>query len=70
MKKTRIICLLLATVMCLGVLASCGDGSGNNQGGGDRVGDGWEGVDFEGQTVNFCVSNNKYSECMFPAADR
>ena len=70
MKKTRIICLLLALVLCLGVLASC-DNGGGNQGGGDRGTDGsWDGVDFEGQTVNFCVSVNKYSECLFPAADR
>ena len=67
MRKTRIICLLLALVTCLGALASC-DGRGS-QDGGDRVGDSWDGVDFKGQVVNLSISANKYDECMFPAAD-
>ena len=70
MKKTRIISLLLVLVLCLGVLASCGGGSDVTNDGGDRGDDGsWDGVDFGGQQVNFCISVNKYDECTFPAAD-
>ena len=70
MKKTRIISLLLVLVMCLGVLASCGGGPDVTNDGGDRGEDGsWDGVDFGGQQVNFCISVNKYDECTFPAAD-
>ena len=69
MRKTRIICLLLALVTCLGLFAAC-DSTGNNKGGGERGENGsWDGVNFEGQEVNFCISTNKYNECMFPAAD-
>ena len=69
MKKTRIISLLLALLMLLGLLASC-DSSNSNAGGGERGEDGsWESVDFEGQEVNFCISINKYNACMFPAAN-
>ena len=68
MKTKRIISLLLALVICLGALASC-NSENPNGGGGDRVGDSWDGVDFKGQEVNFCISVNKYDECMFPAAD-
>ena len=70
MKKTRIISLFLVTVMCLGLLASCSGGRGGGNDGGDRVGDGWEGVNFEGQEVIFCVSRHQTPECLFPAADR
>ncbi len=70
MKKTRIISLLLVIVMCLGVLASCDDGKGGGNDGGDRVGEGWEGVNFEQQEVIFCVSRHQTPECLFPAADR
>ena len=69
MRKTRIISLLLALVFCLGSLASC-NGGGAKGDGGDRGDDGsWEGVNFDGQVVNFSISKNKYDECMFPAAD-
>ena len=68
--KARIISLLLVLVMCLGVLASCGGGGDTVTDGGKRDEDGgWESVDFKGQQVNFCISVNKYDECMFPAAD-
>ena len=71
MKKLRLISLLLLTVMCLGLLASCvnlNTNGTNNQGGGDRTDGSWDGVDFEGQKVNFCISVNKYVECSFPEA--
>ena len=70
MKTTRIISLLLALVMCLGVLASCDGGRDGGNDGGDRVGEGWDGVNFEGQEVVFCVSKHQTPECLFPAADR
>ena len=70
MKKLRILALLLVFAVCLGVLASCGGGSDVTNDGGERGADGsWDGVDFGGQTVNFCISVNKYDECNFPAAD-
>ena len=68
MKKTRIISLLLVLVLCLGVLASCGGTSEVQNDGGDRVNGSWDGVDFGGQQVNFCISINQYVECSFPAA--
>ena len=68
MKKTRLISLLLVLVMCLGVLASCSGTDTVTQDGGDRVNGSWDGVDFGGQEVNFCISVNQYVECSFPAA--
>ncbi|MBE6567796.1 MAG: hypothetical protein E7657_03955 [Ruminococcaceae bacterium] len=69
MKKARIVCLLLALVLCLGVLASC-DGGGGGADGGDRGEDGsWASVDFDGQKVRLCVSAHQTPECNFPAAD-
>ena len=69
MKTTRILCLLLSLVLCLGVLASC-NGGGGNTGGGERGEDGsWAGVDFDGQEVRLCVSAHQTPECNFPAAD-
>ena len=71
MKKLRLISLLLVTVMCLGSLVSCLGLTGQNPGGnegGDRTDGSWDGVDFKGQKVNFCISVNKYVECSFPEA--
>lgn len=68
MKKARLLSLLLLLAMLIGVFASCDNAGGKNDGG-DRVGDSWEGVDFEGQEVNFCISVNQYEEATFPAAD-
>ena len=69
MKAKKIISMLLALVICLGALASC-NSENPNEGGGDRGKDGsWDSVDFKGQEVNFCISINKYDECMFPAAN-
>ena len=70
MKKTRIISLLLVAVMCLGLLASCGEGRGGGNSGGGRDGDSWDSVDFEGQEVVYCISKHQTPECLFPAADR
>ena len=78
MKTKRILSLLLALIMCLGVLVSCGGvvnsgdggGGGGNGGGGDRTEDGsWDNVDFEGQEVRLCISAHQSPECNFPAAD-
>ena len=77
----RALALSLAFVLSLGMLASCGGvvnsgnggdgGSGGvDEGGGDRTEDGgWDSVNFDGQTVRFCISVNQYEECTFPAAD-
>ncbi len=70
MKRTRILCLLLSLIMCLGVLASCGGGNNGPTIGGDRVGDSWEGVNFGGTEVKIAYSNNRViDETTFPAAD-
>ena len=78
MKTKRILSMLLALIMCLGVLVSCGGvvnsgdggGGGGNGGGGDRTEDGsWDNVDFEGQEVRLCISAHQSPECNFPAAD-
>ena len=69
MKKTRVIALLLALCMCLGLLAACNDTTQQNGPVGDRVDGSWDGVDFGGQRVRFCISVNQYEECTFPAAD-
>ena len=70
MKFTRILCLLLALVTCLGVLASCGDETGGATDGGDRVNGSWDGVDFGGTEVKMAYSNNRViDETTFPAAD-
>ena len=68
MKKTRLIALFLLFAMLVGVFSSCDGGIGGNDGG-DRIGDSWDGVDFDGQEVKFCISVNKYEEANFPAAD-
>lgn len=69
--KTRLIALFLALFMCLGALASCGNGGDDVvTDGGDRGADGnWDGVDFGGQTVRYCISVNQYEEATFPAGD-
>ena len=67
MHKTRILCLLLLLALALPLLASCDVGSTVTDGG-DREGDSWDGVNFEGQTVVLSVSTNQCSECTFPAA--
>ena len=69
MRKTRIIALFLLLAMSLGLFASCDGDSGVVNDGGDRVGDSWEGVNFKGQEVRFCISVNQYEEATFPAAD-
>ena len=72
MKKLRVFSLLLAVVLLLGILASCNLSTlgGVVDDGGDRTEEGgWDGVDFKGQTVDICISVNKYEECTFPAAD-
>ena len=68
MKKTRILCLLLILSMCFGMLAACEDSVGPGPTP-DRVGDGWDGVNFGGQEVRLCVSAHQTPECNFPAAD-
>ena len=54
-KAIRLLCLLLALVMCTGILAACGGGEDPSTtttkkptGGGD---DKWDGVSFEGETL-------------------
>ena len=70
MKSTRILCLLLSLIMCLGVLASCGGGNNGPAIGGDREGEGWDGVNFGGVEVKIAYSNNQViDETTFPAAD-
>ena len=68
MKTKRIISFLLVLAMCLGLFAACEDSVGPGPTP-DRVGEGWEGVNFGGQEVGLCISTNKYDECNFPAAD-
>ena len=70
MKATKVIALLLALVTCLGLFSACGDDSAVTNDGGDRDKNGsWANVDFKGQQVIFCISENQYEECTFPAAD-
>ena len=69
MKLRKIISVLLILAMCVGILAACNDGSSSDDPTPDRVGDSWEGINFGGQKVGLCISNNKYEECNFPAAD-
>ena len=68
MKKTRLIAFALVLVMLLSMLCACSDEQDGNQDGGDRTGDGWDGVDFGGREVVVALSTNKYDECNFPAA--
>ena len=70
-RMTRILTALLALVLLLGVLASCTliDTNPGGGDGGERVDGSWDGVDFGGQEVRFCISINKYNEVTFPAAD-
>ena len=69
MKKIRLISLLLLFALLLGLFSACDDVPSDYEGGGDRIGEGWEGVDFRGQTVKLCISVNQYNEATFPAAD-
>ena len=70
MKATKILSLLLVLVMAVSLLVACGGTDGIKQDGGKRGDDGsWDSVNFDGQTVNFCISVNKYDECSFPAAN-
>ncbi len=71
MRIQKILSMLLAVIMlfsALSLLASCNAGSVVTDGG-DREGDSWDGVNFEGQTVKMSISTNQCSECTFPAAD-
>ena len=65
----RAIAILLSLTMLLCLLASCNDTTTGEEGGGDRVDGSWDGVNFEGQTVKYCISINQYEEANFPAAD-
>ena len=69
MKKTRILSLLLALVMLVGVLVACDSPKLPESTGDPSIDGSWDSVDFNGQEVNFCISINKYDECMFPAAN-
>lgn len=62
----RTLCLILSLLL-LPSLVSCYQDDVKNDGG-DRVDGSWSGVDFEGQTVALCISENRCSECSFPAA--
>ncbi|MCQ2385190.1 MAG: hypothetical protein MJ078_00720 [Clostridia bacterium] len=64
-------CLTLLTVFTLLFpLTGCNQNNRTGQkDGGDRIGDGWEGVDFGGDTVRMCVSAHQDIEVTFPAAD-
>lgn len=67
MKKS--LCILLACACFLGVFVGC-DGGNPSGGDGDRdENGGWTNVDFGGQTVNVCISTNKWRECYFPSGD-
>lgn len=68
MKKARILAMLLALVTLLSLFASC-SGSNVVSDGGDRVGDSWAGVNFQGQEVHMSISKNQYEECLFPAGN-
>ena len=65
MKKTRIICLLLALVLCLGAFVSCRDNGSNEEEEGENGGE----LNFNGQEVRLCISAHQSPECNFPAAD-
>lgn len=68
--QKRLLALFLALVFSFSVLVSCGKTDDVVVDGGDRGADGsWDGVDFGGQEVKFCVSVNQNPEFTFPAAD-
>lgn len=72
MKKTKLICLLLALVFVCASFAACGDDSGviDNSSKGERgEGGSWENVDFEGKTLKVEVSAAQDPQGTFPAAD-
>ncbi|MBP3436346.1 MAG: hypothetical protein J6K61_00355, partial [Clostridia bacterium] len=60
-RKVRILSLLLALVLSLGVLASCDGGGGNIQTG-DRVNGSWDNVDFKGSELVVSLSANDPEE--------
>ena len=68
-KAIRLLCLLLALVMCTGILAACGGGDDPDTtttkkptGGGD---DKWDGVSFEGETLR--IEYNSYVQTTLTA---
>lgn len=65
----RIVCIFLVFVLLLSTLASCNDENVPEGDGGDRVGDSWENVNFNGQEVHLSLSANQNPEFTFPAAD-
>ena len=69
MKARKLISVLLLLAMCVSLFAACNDVTDTKNPTGDRVEGSWDGVDFGGQKVGLCISNNKYNECNFPAAD-
>ena len=67
--KTRIVALFLLLALIFSLLVACEGGGNVVTDGGDRVNGSWEGVDFQGQEVRFCISVNQNNEFTFPAAD-
>ncbi len=71
MRKTKLICLVLALLMVCATLASCtGDGADGPGYSGDRGEDGsWDNVDFGGATLTVEVSGAQDPQGTFPACN-
>ncbi len=70
MKKTKLICLVLVLALLCSSFLSCADDETDAPlTGGERIGDGWEGVDFGGATITVEVSGAQDSEGTFPACN-